>query len=62
MVLFLRKTLGLCKGEQQASMIQTLENPFLISNFTKNDDLKKMPQKITFFVKKILGQPTKNWS
>ena len=36
------------------------ENPFLISNFTKNDVFLKKWQKISFFGKQILGQRTKN--
>ena len=36
------------------------ENPFLISNFTKNYNFLRKWQKITFLVKTILGQPTKH--
>ena len=36
------------------------ENPFLISNFTKNNDLFEKMVKNTFVVKEILGQRTKH--
>ena len=36
-----------------------LENVFLISNFTKSNDFWQKWLKITFLVKKILGQSTK---
>ena len=37
------------------------ENPFLITNFTKTDDFcfEQMAKKLTFLLKKILGQAKK---